>query len=157
MVTKTKRNVVLTRKNITLEPPFRFIDSTDATKTFVNELSSINKVNLANILPENTGCRYVIVYEFNEEILAFIVLWDHGTHFEIELVEANRASQTEIKGGSALLSLTEDLSKRLDYDMIMLYSVQNRISYYQNRGYEQTDEIVEDPVYGILTKMIKLL
>jgi hypothetical protein len=60
-------------KNITLEPPFRFIDSTDAEKTFVNELAPINNVNLANILSENTGCRYVIVYEFNEEILAFVV------------------------------------------------------------------------------------
>jgi len=78
----------LTRKNITLEPPFRFIDSTDAAKTFVNELTPINNVNLANILSENTGCRYVIVYEFNEEILAFVVLWDHGAHFEMELVEA---------------------------------------------------------------------
>jgi hypothetical protein len=75
MVTKDKENVIPTRKNITLEPPFRFIDSSDAAKTFANELIPINKVNLANILPENAGCRYVIVYEFNEEILAFIVLW----------------------------------------------------------------------------------
>ncbi|MGI0072275.1 MAG: hypothetical protein ACREA3_00475 [Nitrosotalea sp.] len=157
MVTKAKENIVLTRKNITLEPPFRFIDSSDAAKTFVNELSPINKVNLVNILPENVGCRYVIMYEFNEEILAFIILWDHGTHFEMELVEANRAFQTDIKGGAALLLLTEGLSKRLNYDKIVLYSVQNRIYYYQNHNYELTDETVEDPVYGTLTKMIKHL
>ena len=147
----------MTRKNITLEPPFRFIDSTDAAKTFVNELTPINNVNLANILSENTGCRYVIVYEFNEEILAFVVLWDHGAHFEMELVEANRAFQTDIKGGAALLLLTEDLSKRLNYDKIVLYSVQNRISYYQNHKYELTCETVEDPVYGTLINMIKYL
>jgi hypothetical protein len=147
----------MTRKNITLEPPFRFIASSDATRTFVNELTPINNVNLANIWPENTGCRYVIVCEFNEEILAFIILWDHDTHFEIELVEANRAVQTDIKGGAALMLLTEDLSRRLNYDHIVLYSVQNRISYYQNHGYELTDETVEDSLYGTLTKMIKHL
>lgn len=125
---------------MTLEPPFRFIDSSDATKTFVNELTPINKVNLANILQENAGCRYVIVYEFNEEILAFIVLWDHGSHFEIELVEANRAFQTNIKGGAALLLLIRNLSKKLNYDKIVLYSVQNRISYYQNHNYELTND-----------------
>lgn len=147
----------MARKNITLEPPFRFIDSSDTAKVFVNELSQINNVNLVNILTENAGRRYVIVYEFNGEILAFIVLWDHDTHFEIELVEANRVFQSDIKGGAALLSLTEDLSKRLDYDKIVLYSIQNRVSYYRNHDYELTDETVEDPVYGTLTKMVKHL
>jgi hypothetical protein len=75
----------------------------------------------------------------------------------MELVEANRAFQTDIKGGAALLLLTEDLSKRLNYDKIVLYSVQNRISYYQNHKYELTDESVEDLVYGTLTKMVKHL
>ena len=145
------------RKNIALEPPFRIIQQSDASKAFVNELTATNNVNLSNILTENKGRRYVIVAEFEAEVLAFIVLWDHGTYFEVELVEANRAVRTEIKGGAALLDLIEDLSKGLGYGMIVLYSIQSRVSYYRNRGYEQVEGILEDPVYGILTKMVKHL
>lgn len=154
---KSKKEV-MSRKNITLEPPFRFINSSDSEKTFANELTPINSINLSNIVSENSGSRYVIVYESNEGILAFIILWDHGTHFEVELVEANRACRTNIKAGAALLSLVEKLSKKLNYGKIVLYSVQNRISYYRTyHQYELTDETVTDPTYGVLTKMIKNL
>ncbi|MDE2590241.1 MAG: hypothetical protein KGL95_11345 [Patescibacteria group bacterium] len=154
---KSKKEI-MSRKNITLELPFRYINHSDSEKTFANELTPVNSINLSNILSENSGCRHVIVYESNDDILAFIILWDHGTHFEVELVEANRACQTKIKAGAALLLLTERLSKKLNYDKIVLYSVQNLIPYYRNHHqYELTDEIIMDPTYGPLTKMIKNL
>jgi hypothetical protein len=89
--------------------------------------------------------------------LAFVIIWDHDTHFELELVEANILHKTLLHPGTLLVNLVDDISRQFNYQRIVLYSVQDRISYYEKLGYIQLDEKVRDPKYGMLTKMEKLL
>jgi hypothetical protein len=146
------------RKTISLQPPFRFIDKNDSNKKFQNEFSGFNKIDLAYLVQINEKNLYVIVREFNDNILAFIVLKDWGTHFEIKLVERNRdPSLPDIKAGAELIILAEDISRQFDYKKLVLYSVENRISYYKKLGYVEKDITIIDLVYGTLTKMEKKL
>ncbi|MGI0062491.1 MAG: hypothetical protein ACREBA_08580, partial [Nitrosotalea sp.] len=95
------------RKTISLQQPFRFIDKNDSNKNFQNEFSGFNKIDLAYLVQINEKNLYVIVREFNDDILGFIVLKDRGTHFEIKLVERNRnISLPDIKAGAELIILT---------------------------------------------------
>src|SRR5574337_145918 len=146
----------MTRKNIFLQSPFRFIDKNDSGKKFQNEFSGLNKIDFAYLVQVDQKDLYVIVREFNEEILGFLVLKDWGTHFEIKLVERNRdQSLPDIKAGSELIILAEDISRQFNYKKLVLYSVENRISYYKNLGYVEKEIKITDPVYGTLTKMEK--
>lgn len=147
---------VLARKIFKLNEPYREITPADAKKPFQNELSSLNKIDLAYLVQINEKDLYVIVREFNGDILAFIVLKDWNTHFEIKLVERNRnPSLPDIKAGAELIILAEDISRQFNYKKIVLYSVENRISYYGKLGYLEKDIRVTDTVYGTLTKMEK--
>jgi hypothetical protein len=146
----------MTRKNISLQSPFRFIGTNDSNKKFQNEFSGLNKIDLSYLVQVNEKDLYVVIREFNEEILAFIVLKDWGTHFEIKLVERNRdPSLPDIKAGAELIILAEDLSRQFNYKRLVLYSVENRISYYKSLGYVEKEIKITDPIYGILTKMEK--
>lgn len=146
----------MARKIISLQLPFRFIEKNDSSKKFQNELSGINKIDLAYLVQIDEKDLYVIVREFNNTIAAFIVLKDWGTHFEIKLVERNRdPSLPDVKAGAELIILAEDISRQFNYKKIVLYSVENRISYYGKLGYLEKDIKVTDTVYGTLTKMEK--
>ncbi|MGI0046327.1 MAG: hypothetical protein ACREBB_03955 [Nitrosotalea sp.] len=148
----------MARKIISLQPPFRFIDENDRIKKFQNEFSDLNKIDLSYLVEINEKDLYVIVRELNDDILAFTVLRDWGTHFEIKLVERNRdPSLPDIKPGAELIILAEDISRQFNYKKLVLYSVENRISYYKKLGYVEKEIIVIDPVYGTLTKMEKNL
>jgi len=150
--------VSIIRKTISLQPPFRFINENDSNKKFQNEFSGFNKIDLAYLVQINEKNLYVIVREFNDDIMSFIVLKDWDTHFEIKLVERNRdPSLPDIKAGAELIVLAEDVSKLFNYKKLVLYSVENRISYYKNLGYVEKGIKVIDPVYGTLTKMEKNL
>lgn len=147
---------LVTRKNISLQSPFRFISTNDSNKKFQNEFSGLNKIDLSYLVQVNEKDLYVIIREFNEEVLAFIVLKDWGTHFEIKLVQRNRdLSLPDIKAGAELIILAEDLSRQFNYKKLVLYSVENKISYYKNLGYVEKEIKITDPVYGTLTKMEK--
>lgn len=147
---------LMDRKIISLQPPFRFINKNDSNKKFQNEFSNFNKIDLVYLIQINEKDLYVIVREFNDDILAFIVLKDWGAHFEIKLVERNRdPSLPVIKAGAELIILAEDLSRQFNYKKLVLYSVENRISYYRKLGYVEKEIKVTDPVYGTLTKMEK--
>lgn len=111
---------------------------------------------MACLVQINEKNLYVIVREFDDDILAFIVLKDWDTHFEIKLVERNRnQSLPDIKAGAELIILAEDVSRQFNYKRLVLYSVENRISYYKNLGYVEKDIKTTDQVYGTLTKMEK--
>jgi hypothetical protein len=146
----------MTRNNISLQSPFRFIDKNNSNKKFPNEFSGLNKIDLSYLVKINEKDLYVVVREFNDEILAFIVLKDWSMHFEIKLVERNRnPSFPDIKAGAELIILAEDLSRQFNYKKIVLYYVENRISYYKNLGYAEKEIRITGPVYGTLTKMEK--
>jgi predicted GNAT family N-acyltransferase len=147
------------RKNIQLELPLRFIDSDDTRKQFQNELSPVNNIDLNDLVLENHDNQYTIVYDFHDQVLAFVVLWDHGDHFELRLVEANRLYPTELHPGTILIKAIDDISRQFGYQKIVLDSTSNRVSYYKNLGYveDELNEPFHVDGYGVLVPMIKWL
>ena len=84
---------------------------------------------------------------------------DEENHFHLDLVEANRAfsQYKSLRAGFLLITLLENISKNRGFSKITLHSVQDRISYYYNLGYEVTGEPTYHPDYGNLTPMQKTL
>ena len=146
----------LSRKQFVLNPPFREINSSDASKEFANELYPINNIDLAYLVEQNIKNRYVFVYDFNDRVLGFIVFIDMDDHFYLDLVEVNQLYPESSGVGYMLIKLLENLAKRENYSRITLFSTENRIAYYQNLGYEITGESVQDQNYGSLTPMQKV-
>jgi len=145
------------RKKFILNLPFRQIRKSDCGKPFANDLSTINKVTLCDLVPENRKNNYVFVYDVNGDVLAFLAFHDTGTHFHLDLAETNRMFETDLKPGRKLVLLVEEISAHLGYDKITLYSVENKISLYKCLGYRKTGKTLQDDVYGVLTEMEKPL
>ena len=145
----------MTRKNFTLTSPYREITSADETKQFTNELFPQGNV-LADLATMNIGHRHVFVYEQNNEILAFLIFDDHNTYFHIEFVAVNRLIPSGLSAGTKLILLLEELGRNLKYDNIELYSLEQKISYYEALGFDDT-RITEIGNYGKMSKMVKSL
>ena len=107
------------RKDVVLEPPFRFIEKDDANKRFENDFLSLNRIDLEYLASINKNDLYVIVREVEEAVGGFIVLKDLETHFEIKLVELNRdPSIPDIKTGAELIIYVEKICRQFNYKKI---------------------------------------
>ena len=147
------------RRKFVLNLPFREINPSDADQSFANELQPVNHIDLSYLVDLNTGNRYILVYELDGKVLAFLTFLDRGDHFHLDLVEVNRLHDEykTIRPGFLLITLLENLSKSSGHSTITLHSIQERIQYYHNLGYEVTGEPVLNPDYGPLTPMMKIL
>lgn len=109
----------------------------------------------------NQDNQYVIVYESNDEnqILAFIVLWDYGSYFEIRLVEANRLYPTNIHPGSYLIEKIDDISRQFGYKKIIVDVLEKKVPLYKILGYveDQYNESYLSEEKGRIIPMIKWL
>ena len=149
----------MSRRKFVLNLPFREINPSDADQPFANELQPVNHIDLSYLVDLNTGNRYILVYELDGKVLAFMTFLDRGDHFHLDLVEVNRLHDEykTIRPGFLLITLLENLSKSSGHSTITLHSIQARIPYYHNLGYEVTGEPVLNPDYGPLTTMMKTL
>ena len=148
----------MARKKIKLALPFRFIRKSDASKDFHNQLYAVNKVNLASLVGENHTNQYVVVYDANPLVLGFIIFKDTGTHFYIDLVEKNELhSFPTLKPGTQLIDMVERISPNYTYKKVVLNAIVGTQDYYEEIGYQKTGKTTNDPVYGNLTEMEKLL
>lgn len=148
----------MARKKIPLALPFRYIRRSDAKKRFYNPLSEINHVSLADLISRNRRYEYVVVYDATPDILGFIFFRDTGTHFYIVLVERNElVSYPELRPGTQLIQMVERISPNYDYKKVVVDSMDETISYYERLEYKKTGKIIDDPQYGMLTRMEKSL
>lgn len=149
----------MSRKQFVLNLPFREINQSDADQPFVNELQPINHIDLSHLTDRNVGNRHVFVYDLDGKVLAFITFLDRNDHFHLDLVEVNRLHQESrvVKPGFMLITLVENLSKQFGHSRITLHSIQDRLPYYRNLGYEVTGDAMPDHNYGPLTPMEKAL
>lgn len=147
----------MSRIDFVLNLPFREINQSDAKQPFANELQPINHIDLSYLIDANIGNRYVFVYDLDGKILGFITFLDRNDHFHLDLVEVNRmhAESRIVKPGFLLITLLENLSRRLDRSRITLHSTQNNISYYRSLGYVVIGEAFQHPDYGPLIPMEK--
>lgn len=149
----------MTRKKIPTQGPYRYIRKSDITKTFTNELFNINRVTLKTLFYDNNGKTHVLVYDFDNNVLAFIAFHDMGTHFYLNLVETNRIpAYQHIKAGTKLIDYLDDVSQYFDYKKITLFSLPDLIPFYESLSYQQTGNTEYDSRYNMnLTEMKKIL
>lgn len=76
----------MNRHDLILTYPYRQIDESDASQKFVNELfTEDNLITLADLVSENNGPKYVIVYEQNGNVLSFLLFEDMGSYITLTL------------------------------------------------------------------------
>ncbi|MEX0861684.1 GNAT family N-acetyltransferase [Nitrosopumilus sp.] len=149
----------MTRKDFVLNLPFREITPSDAEQPFANELQPINHIDLSYLVNLNIENRHIFVYELDGKVLAFMTFLNREDHFHLDLVEVNRLHDESkcVKPGFMLITLLENLSRGSGHSRITLHSIQDRIHYYQNLGYQVTGNPIPNPDYGPLTPMEKAL
>jgi hypothetical protein len=148
----------MVRKNFILTPPYREITNADGTKRFTNELfDNNNPLTLQDLVQANHDDQYVIVYEQNGNVLAFLLFEEKNTYVYLNLVATNRLFDSGLQPGTKLVELLDVITKNFGHNRIELYSVQDKIEYYEELGYQNIGEIECDSVYGEVTKMVKLL
>lgn len=148
----------MTRKNLILTSPYREITNHDGSKQFTNDLfDDNNPLTLQDLIQENHDDQYVIVYEQNDDILAFLLFEEKNNHVYLNLVATNRLFNSGLRPGTKLVILLDDLAKAFNHNRIELYSVDDKILYYERLGYQKTNDVVYDPVYRKVTRMIKSL
>lgn len=145
----------MARKTFKLNPPFREIEASDAEKPFWNRLTPKNEIDLSYLVEQNRNKTHVLVYEFEDKVLGFVVVSDNDDHFHIDLIENNERFEESKGKGYMLMILIEALSDIFGYSKITLHSTKDNIEYYRKIGYEIIGASSEDPKYGQLTPMEK--
>ena len=148
------------RKQFQYTLPIREIQKSDAEQEFTNELSPINNIDLAYLVENNIGKRYVMVYELEGKVMAFLTFIDSDNHFHLDLVETNRIHPVsdQLNPGVTLITTLEGMSKTFGFDRITLHSISKNISLYQNLGYVITEKAKYNSDYNMmLTPMTKYL
>lgn len=139
--------------------PFRYIKKSDTRQDFNNELYELNQVTLQTLYADNGGKTHVLVYDLNGRVLGFIVFQDVGTHFHLDLAEANRIPESNgINPGTKLIQYVDYVSKLYDYKKITLLALPDLVPYYERLGYKKTGRILYDCNYKLdLAEMEKKL
>ena len=150
----------MARKKIPTSGPFRYIKKADTTKPFDNRLKPLNKVDFSTLYSDNKGATHVLVYDFQNKILCFLVVDDIGTHFYLNLVETNEIYPIEcdyLNPAPKLIMYIETISPIFRYKKVTLASLPQLVPYYNNLGYNETGKTFNDPNYGRLIEMEKIL
>ncbi len=148
------------RKQFEYTLPIREIQKSDAEQRFINELLPINNIDLAHLVENNIGKRYVMVYDLDGKVMAFLTFIDSDNHFHLDLVETNQIhpESDQLNPGIALIITLEGMSRTFGFDRITLHSIPERISLYQSLDYTITGESEYNSDYNMmLTPMTKSL
>lgn len=147
------------RRQFNFTLPIREIHPDDATQDFQNEFHPIETEALRNLIPINIGDRYIVVFDYNAKVLAFLEFLDKYDHFHLDLVETNRlhSESNIVKPGVHLILFLETLSRTMRFDHITLDSTIANIPLYSTLGYLPNGAKWQDPEYGELTPMKKTL
>jgi hypothetical protein len=145
----------MTRRSLSLNPPYREIEYSDGKKEFWNRLTPKNQVDLSYLVDMNRGDQYVLVHEINGKILGFMTFLDKGDHLHLDLIERNELIEESQGSGFNLMLLIEIIAGNFDYSRITLYSTQENISYYLKLDYEIIGASFDNSDYGKLTPMEK--
>jgi hypothetical protein len=147
------------RRQFQFTLPIREIRPEDATQPFENEFHFIESEALASLIPINIEDRYIVVFDYNDKILAFLEFLDKTDHFHLDLVETNRLHSESkfVKPGVHLIVFIETLSKTLKFAHITLDSTTVNIPLYAGLGYLQSGDKWITEEYGELTPMTKIL
>lgn len=132
----------MNRHDLILTYPYRQIDESDASQKFVNELfTEDNLITLADLVSENNGPKYVIVYEQNGNVLSFLLFEDMGSYIYLNLVATNRLFDSGLHPGTKLIELLDGIAMKFRCKRIELYSIIDKMQYYERLGYENTGSI----------------
>ena len=140
------------RKQFRFTLPIREIQESDADQEFTNELQPRNDVDLAYLVENNHGQRYVIVHDIGGNVMAFLTFIDRGDHFHLDLVETNRIhpKTAQLNPGIALILTLEGMSRTFEFNLITLHSTPENIPLYQSLGYVITGEAVYNSDYDMM-------
>ena len=139
--------LIIKKHGLELPVIFSEIESHDEVAKKLNVLSDLVPMNAVN--------RHVFVHDQDGDIMAFLMFDDNDTFFHIEFVAVNRLVQSQTSG-TKLILLLEELGKTLNYTSIELYSLEQKIQYYESLGFTDTG-IPQVGHYGKMSKMKKSL
>ena len=139
----------------------RYIKQNDIEKPFDNILKRKNKIGLPEVFDYNIGQRHSLIYDYNDNILAFLVVDEYHDHFYLNLIENNQLFWEEcrcVNPAPKLIFFVEKVALSRDHSWIMLDSLKSTklVAYYQTLGYSKVGDEIH-PSYGYVIKMKKIL
>ena len=148
-----------TRREFTYTLPIREIRPEDGIQPFKNDFHPLNTRILERLIQDNMGNRHILVYDLDGKVLGFLVFLEIGDHLHIDLVERNFLHDVSniVKPGPALVVFVESASRDAGFYKTTLCSTQENVRLYEGLGYHRSGTDFEDPNYGTLTPMEKIL